>query len=78
MWFVRRTHISMTIDVVSEKKTHVITLVDPDVVSEKNTHRVTLVDPYLVCEKNTPAMTLGVVHEKNTHPMNSSGSICGL
>ena len=55
---------------------------------------MTLVDPYVVCEKNTHAMTLGVVHEKNTHPMTLvdsyvvceknthaitlGGSICGL
>ena len=45
MWFVKRTHISITLVdpyVVCEKNTHVMTLV---VVSEMNTHAMTLVDP---------------------------------
>ena len=50
MWYVKRTHISMTLVVVSEKNTHTMTLV---VVTKKNTHAMTLVDPYVVCEKNT-------------------------
>ena len=45
MWYVRRTHISMTLVVVTKKNTHAMTLVDPYVVCEKNTHEMTLVDP---------------------------------
>ena len=35
---LKRTHISMTLVVVSKKNTHAMTLVDPCVVSEENTH----------------------------------------
>ena len=66
MWYVKRTHISMTLVVVSKKNTHAMTLVDPCVVSEENTHAMTLVDPYVVCEKNTHEMT-PVVVSKKTH-----------
>ena len=38
MWYVKRTHISMTLVVVSKKNTHAMTLVDPRVVSQENTH----------------------------------------
>ena len=55
MWYVKRTHISMTLVVVIKKNTHAMTLVNPCVVSEENTHAMTLVDPYVVCEKNTHA-----------------------
>ena len=53
MWSLKRTHISMTLVVVSKKNTHAMTLVDPCVVSEENTH----------------AMTLDVVSEKSRHAM---------
>ena len=36
---------------------------------EKKTHVMTLVDPYVVCGKNRHAMTLGMVHEKNQNAM---------
>ena len=45
MWYLKRTHISMTpVDpyVVCEKNTHAMTLA---VVNEKNTHAITRVDP---------------------------------
>ena len=71
MWFVKRTHISMTVgvvhDMVCEKNTHAMTLVDPCVVFGKNTHPMTLV--ILVCEKNTHPMTLVVVSKMSTHAM---------
>ena len=50
---MKRTHISMTLVVVSIKNIHAMTLVDPYVDCEKSTHAMTLVDPYVVCEKNT-------------------------
>ena len=62
MWSLKRTHISMTLVVVSKKNTHAMTLVDPCVISKENTH----------------AMTLAVVHEKNTHFNDTGGSICGM
>ena len=62
MWYVKRTHISMTLVVVSKKSTYAMTLVDPCVVSEENTH----------------AMTLDVVNEKNTYFKDTGGSICGM
>ena len=52
----------MTLVVVTKKKTHAMTLVDPCVVSEENTH----------------AMTLAVVTEENTHFSDTGGSICGM
>ena len=54
MWYVKRTHISMTLVVVSKNNTHAMTLVDPCVVFEENTHAMTLV----VCKKSTHAITL--------------------
>ena len=75
MWYVKRTHISMTLVVVSKKNTHTITLV---IVSKKNTHAMTLV---VVSKKSTHAMTLVVpcvVSEENTHFNDTSGSICGM
>ena len=47
MWYVKRTHISMTL-VVSKKNTHAMTLLDPCVVSEENTHAMT---PVVVSKK---------------------------
>ena len=38
MWYVKRTHISMTLVVVSKKNTHAMTMVDPCVVFEENIH----------------------------------------
>ena len=32
----------------------------------------------MVCVKNRHAMTLAVVHEKNTHAITLGGSMCGL
>ena len=55
MWYVKRTHISMTLVVVSKKNTHAMTLVDPCVVSKENTHAMTLV---VVSKKNTHAISL--------------------
>ena len=55
MSYVKRTHISTTLDVFSKKNTHAMKLVDPCVVSEENTHAMTLA---MVNEKNTHAMTL--------------------
>ena len=55
MWSLKRTHISMTLVVVSKNNTHAITLVDPCVVSEENTHAMT---PVVVSKKSTHAMTL--------------------
>ena len=52
---MKRTHISMTLVVVSEKNIHAMTLVDPCVVSEENTHAMTLV---VVSKRSTHAMTL--------------------
>ena len=78
MWYVKRTHISMTLVVVSKKNTHAMTLVDPQVDCEKNTHAMTLV---VVSKKNTHAMTLVdpcVVSEENTHFNDTGGSICGM
>ena len=72
MWYVKRTHISMTLVVVSKKSTNAMTLVDPYVVCEKNTHAMT---PVVVSKKNTHIMTLVdpcVVSEENTH-FNDSG-----
>ena len=43
MWYVKRTHISMTLVVVSKKNTHAMTLVDPCVVSKESTHAMPLV-----------------------------------
>ena len=67
---MKRTHISMTLVVVTKKNTHAMTLLDPYVVCEinthamtlvvvsnKNTHAMTLVDPYVVCGKNPHAIT---------------------
>ena len=51
MWSLKRTHISMTLVVVSKNNTHAMRLVDPFVAFEKNTHVMTLVDPYVVCGK---------------------------
>ena len=65
MWYVKRTHISMTLVVVSKENTHAMTLVDPCVVSEENTRAMKLVDP---C----------VVSEENTYFNDTGGSICGL
>ena len=62
MWCVKRTHISMTMVVVSKKNTHAMILV---VASKKSTHAMTLVDP---C----------VVSEQNTHFNDTGGSICGM
>ena len=62
MWYVKRTHISMTLVVVSKKNTHAMTLVDPCVVPEETTH----------------GMILVVVNEKNTDFNDTSGSICGM
>ena len=55
MWHVKRTHISMTLVVVSKKNTHAMTMVDPCVDCEKNTHATSLV---VFSKKNTHAMTL--------------------
>ena len=78
MWSPKRTHISMTLVVVSKKNTHAMTLVDPCVVSEENTDAMTLV---VVSKKNTHAMALVdpcVVSKENT-PFNDTGvSICGM
>ena len=74
---MRRTHISMTLVVVTKKNTHAMTLVDPCVVFGKNTHAMTL-DPCVVCEKNTRPMTLAVVSEKSTYFNDTAGSICGM
>ena len=57
MWSLKRTHISMIMVVpylVCEKNRHPVNL---DVVNEKNTHAMTLVDPYVVNENNIHAMT---------------------
>ena len=78
MWSMKRTHISMTMVVVSKKNTDAMTLVDPYVVCEKNTHAMTLV---VVTKKNTHAMTLVdpcVVSIENTHFNDTGGSICGI
>ena len=45
MWSLKRTHISLTLVVVSKNNTHAMTLVDPCVDGEENTHVMTLVDP---------------------------------
>ena len=69
---MRRTHISMTLVVVTKKNTHAMTLVDPWVDCEKSTHAMTLV---VVSEKNTHTMTLVdpcVFSEESTH-FNDSG-----
>ena len=55
MWSLKRTHISMTMVVVSKKNTLAMALVDPCVVSEENTHAMTLV---VVSKKSTHEMTL--------------------
>ena len=55
MWSLKRTYISMTLVVVSKKRPHAMSLVDPCVVSEENTHAMTLV---VVSKKSTHAMTL--------------------
>ena len=81
VWYLKRTHISMTmVDpyVVCEKNTHTMTQV---VVSKKSTHAMTLVDPQEDCENNTHAMTLVdpcVVSKENTHFNDTCGSICGV
>ena len=67
MCSLKRTHISMTLVVLSKKNTDAMTLVDPCVVSEENTHAMTLV---VVSKKNTHSMTLVdpcVVSKENTH-----------
>ena len=55
MWSLKRTHISMTLIVVSKKNTHAMTLVDPCVISEENTHAMTQV---VVSKKSAHALTL--------------------
>ena len=62
MWYVKRTHISMTLVVVSKKNTQAMTLVDPCVVSEENTH----------------AMALVIVSKKKYTCNDTGGSMCAL
>ena len=78
MWYLKLTHISMTLVVVSKKNTHAMALLDPCVVSEENTHPMTLV---VVSKKSTHAMTLVDPYadcEKSTHFSDTGGSICGM